>query len=149
MTTVRQVLQTKGSNAFTVSPTSTVFQALELMAAKDIGAVLVVDELGRLVGIFSERDYARKVILKGRTSKSMNISEIMTSRVFVVSPDTTIDECMQMMSKHKIRHLPVLEVDRLVGLISIGDVVKNIISQQVFTIEQLERYIVGPTYPGG
>ncbi len=148
MTTVRQVLQVKPSAAWHVPPKATVYQALELMAAKDIGAVLVVDEKENLVGIFSERDYARKVILKGRNSKTVTVSEVMTAKVFVVDPDKTVEDCMRLMSGHKIRHLPVMEGDKLLGVISIGDVVKNLISDQEFTIKELERYIVGPSYPG-
>jgi CBS domain-containing protein len=148
MTTVRQVIQGKGNQVWSVLPTSTVFAALEFMAAKDIGAVLVVDEMGRLVGIFSERDYARKVILKGLNSKSLTIGAIMTSKVFVASPDMTIEECMRIMTARHFRHLPVIDDGRLAGVITIGDVVKTMISDQQFTIEQLERYIVGSTYPG-
>jgi CBS domain-containing protein len=148
MTTVRQVLQQKGSEAWSVTPQATVYEALELMAAKDIGAVLVMSTDGKLVGIFSERDYARKVTLKGRTSKQATVAELMTSKVVAVTPDRTLDDVMQIMSARKIRHLPVLEGERVIGVITIGDVVKNLISDHLFTIQQLERYIVGPSHPG-
>jgi CBS domain-containing protein len=148
MTTVRQVLQAKGGSVWSIRPEATVYEVLELMAAKDIGAVVVVDAQGKLVGIFSERDYARKVVLKGRNSKTVQVGELMTGKVYVVDPDKTLEDCMQLMSTRKIRHLPVLEGDKLVGVISIGDVVLNIISQHEFTIQQLERYITGPSYPG-
>lgn len=149
MTTVKQVLQTKGYKVWGLAPESTVFQALELMAEKDIGAVLVTDGKGTLLGIFSERDYARKVILKGRTSKQVTVGELMTSKVYAVTPEMTLEECMSILSARKIGHLPVLENDKLVGMITIGDVVKNIIKEREFTIEQLERYIVGHSYPEG
>jgi CBS domain-containing protein len=148
MTTVRQVLQSKGNQVWSISPQSSVYQALELMAAKDIGAVLVVNEFGQLSGIFSERDYARKVILKGRASKTVTVGELMTSKVIVVPPDTTLQECLQIMTEHKIRHLPVVEEGNLVGVITIGDVGKSLISQHEFTIKELEKYITGPAYPG-
>lgn len=148
MTTVRQVLQSKSPQLWALSPDATVFQALELMAEKDIGAILIVDAECNLVGIFSERDYARKVILKGRNSKAVTVGELMTKKLFVVQPEVTLEECMKILSAKKIGHLPVLENDKLVGMISIGDVVKNIISEKEFTIQQLERYILGPAYPG-
>jgi len=119
-----------------------VYEALELMAEKNIGAVLVLDA-DRVVGIFSERDYARRVALRGRSSRTTPIYEVMTSKVFYVRPDHTIEECMALMTEKRIRHLPVMENDRLIGIISIGDVVKAMISQQQFIIEQLEHYITG------
>ncbi|WP_455382330.1 CBS domain-containing protein [Salinispira pacifica] len=140
---VRGLLQSKGSEVWSVTPENTVYEALELMAEKNIGAVLVLDSSGQLQGIFSERDYARKIILKGRASRDTRISEIMTKRVFYVEPDQKVDECMALMTAEHIRHVPVLEEGKLIGVISIGDVVKSIISKQEFLIEQLEHYIMG------
>jgi CBS domain-containing protein len=119
-----------------------VFAALELMAEKDIGALLVLDGT-RITGIFSERDYARKVILMGKASKSTPVSEIMTREVLVVSPDSSLEECMGVMTGKKVRHLPVLDGDEIVGMISIGDVVNQLLNQKEFVIEQLESYIKG------
>lgn len=140
MDTVRQLLQAKGQDVWSVTPDASVFEALTLMATKDIGALLVL-EGEKLVGILSERDYARKVVLHGRSSRDTPVREIMTQRVFYVLPEQTIQECMSVMSEKHIRHLPVLEEDRVIGVMSIGDIVKSIISDQRFTIEQLERYI--------
>lgn len=142
MTTVRQILQQKGTDVWSVPPEATVYEALELMAEKNIGAVLVLDG-ERVAGIFSERDYARRVALHGKSSKTTPVREVMTSRVFYVRPDHTIEECMALMTEKRIRHLPVMEDERLVGLISIGDMVKAVISEQQFIIEQLEHYITG------
>jgi CBS domain-containing protein len=142
MITVAQILQEKDGNIWTIDPQATVFEALELMANKGIGALIVVDG-GAVVGIFSERDYARKVILQGRSSKDTPVNKIMTEHVFTVDPDTTVDVCMGLMTDRRIRHLPVMKGDRLIGVISIGDVVKAIISEQSYLIEHLERYIVG------
>ena len=142
MTTVRQILQNKGYDVWSVPPDATVYEALELMAEKNIGAVLVLDG-ERVAGIFSERDYARRVVLHGKSSKTTPIHEVMTSKVFYVRPDHTIEECMALMTDKRIRHLPVMENERLIGIISIGDVVKAMISQQQFIIEQLEHYITG------
>lgn len=148
MTTVRQVLQSKGGQVWSISPKATVFQVLELMAEKDIGAVLVADEAGRPAGIFTERDYARKVVLKGRLSRDVTVGELMSPKVIVVTPDLTLEECMQLMTARKIRHLPVMENNQLAGMISIGDVVKHLLADSKFAIQQLEGYIVGPSYPG-
>lgn len=145
MKTVDQILRAKGHAVWAVSPRSTVYEALELMAEKNIGAVLVIDE-GKLVGIMSERDYARKVILKGRASRDTEVRQIMTERVAYVRPNQTTEECMALMTDKRIRHLPVLEEDLLVGVVSIGDVVKAIISDQEFIIEQLGHYITGDVY---
>lgn len=142
MYTVRQILQNKGQQVWSISPAASVYEALQLMAAKDIGALAVVEE-ERLVGIFSERDYARKVILHGKTSRETRVDEIMTGKVVVVGPERTTDECMALMTEKHIRHLPVVEGERLIGLISIGDVVKAVISNQEFVINQLENYISG------
>jgi len=142
MHTVRQVLQSKGSHFWWISPEATVFEALGTMAEKNIGALLVMDGEA-LVGIFSERDYARKVILFGKSSKEIPVSEIMSSKVFYVRPEQSIEECMALMTDKHIRHLPVMEGKQVVGVLSIGDVVKTIIDQQEFVIEQLGNYITG------
>lgn len=141
-TTVKQILQQKGQDIWFIRPEATVFEALQLMADKGIGALLVLED-EKLVGIFSERDYARKVFLKGKSSKNTPVSNIMTEKVFVVHPNITTKECMFLMTEKRVRHLPVLDGDQLVGLISIGDVVKAIISEQELVIEQLETYITG------
>jgi CBS domain-containing protein len=142
MTNVRQLLQAKGNSIWSATPGTLVYDALKLMADKNIGALLVL-EGERLAGIFSERDYARKVILKGKTSRELSVSEIMTTDVVSVRPDQTIVDCMELMTERHIRHLPVLDAGRVIGLISIGDVVKNIISDQKDTINHLEDYITG------
>ena len=142
MTTVRDILRAKGSEIWSVSPDATVFSALELMAEKNVGALVVLHG-GKLAGIFSERDYARKVILKGKASKDTSVEEIMTSEVTTVFPWQSVDECMALMTDKRVRHLPVFEEENLVGLISIGDVVKAVISEREFTIRQLENYITG------
>ncbi len=142
MTTVRSLLQIKGHDIWGIAPDKTVFEALELMAEKDVGALLVL-EGDELVGIFSERDYARKVILQGKSSRDTPVRDIMTTRVYYVRADQSIETCMALMTERRIRHLPVFEDDRLIGVISIGDVVKAIIAHQEFLIEQLENYITG------
>ena len=142
MKTVRQLLETKGAEVISVSPDSNVLDALKLMASREIGAVLVV-EGARLVGIMSERDYARKVILRGKSSQDTKVREIMTERVMYARPDQTLPELMALMTNKRVRHLPVLEDDRLVGVLSIGDLVKETISEQEFIIRQLENYIHG------
>ncbi len=142
MATVRQILQTKGNVLWSISPECTILDALKLMAEKNVGALLVVrDE--QLVGIFSERDYARNVVLKGRTVDNTTVGDIMTSRVIYVRPNQTTEDCMALMTDKHIRHLPVIDGERLIGIISIGDVVKEIISDQEFTIRNLESYITG------
>lgn len=142
MTIVKQLLQNKEpKNIWTIAPEATVFEALELMAEKNIGALVVV-EAEKIVGIISERDYARKVILNHKSSMTLPVKEIMSSTVFCVGPDYTIDQCMGLMTEKRVRHLPVLEEERLVGIVSIGDVVKALISDREFMIEQLENYIV-------
>jgi CBS domain-containing protein len=142
MKTVRDLLRVKGGATWSIAPAATVYEALALMAEKDVGALLVL-EAGNLVGIVSERDYARKVALRGKTSRETPVREIMTARVVWVRPEQTIEECMALMTNKRIRHLPVLEGERLIGVISIGDVVKAIISEQEFIIAQLENYITG------
>jgi CBS domain-containing protein len=137
---VRNIIQTKGNAVFSVQSGITVYNALELMFEKSIGALLVVDN-GKFVGIFTERDYARKLILKGKSSKETLIREVMTERPITVALDTSIEDCMKIMSDKKIRHLPVMENDKLAGVISVGDVVKFIIEEQKFIIENLEQYI--------
>lgn len=142
MTSVAELLRTKGHEVLSISPETSVFEALRVMAEKNVGALLVV-EGGRLAGIFSERDYARKVILKGKASKEVPVREIMTSHVLYVRPHQTIGDCMALMTDKHVRHLPVLDEERLIGVISIGDVVKSIIAEQEFIIEQLQNYITG------
>ncbi|HEY9364705.1 MAG TPA: CBS domain-containing protein [Chitinophagaceae bacterium] len=142
MDTVRNILQVKGNLIYTVSPESSVYEALETLESKNLGALVVVEENGKLDGIFTERDYARKVILKGRSSKETRVQDIMTDDPVFVTPDTKIEECMKLMTNKFIRHLPVMENEKLIGIISIGDVVKYIISEKDFIIENLEHYIV-------
>ncbi len=142
MTTVNQLLRSKGSAIWSIGPDATVYEALQLMAEKDVGALLVLDD-GALVGILSERDYARKIALKGKTSRDTLVREIMTERVVCVRADQSVEECMALMTNKRVRHLPVLADNQLAGVISIGDVVKAIISEQEFIIEQLENYITG------
>jgi len=140
MHTIGQLLQNKGSHVETIDADATVFNALAIMADKEIGS-LVVLQGEKPVGLFTERDYARNVILKGRTSKQTKVEEIMTARVVVVHLDQSIEECMAIMTDKRVRHLPVMQGDRLVGIISIGDLVKAIIEKQQFVIEQLVSYI--------
>lgn len=142
MTTVKDILQTKGHDVLSITPDATVYEALKVMADKNIGALLVLD--GQTVaGIMSERDYARKVILLGKSSREMQVREIMTSSVYYVRLDQSLQECMAQMTDKRVRHLPVLDDDRLVGVISIGDVVKTIIADHETTIKLLENYITG------
>ncbi len=137
---VSEMLKDKGRDVWTVSPDSTVYDALQVMADKNVGALMVLEN-DQVVGVFSERDYARKVILKGKASKDTPVSEIMSTKLVWVHPGQSIADCMNLMTNRRIRHLAVLEEGRLIGVISIGDVVKAIISEQEFTIQQLEQYI--------
>ena len=146
MQTVQQILNTKGTAVWSIAPDDTVFAALKLMGEKEIGALTVVEH-GQLVGIISERDYARKVILKGRTSRDTLVKEIMSTSVITAHFQQTVEECMQVMTEKRIRHLPVLDDGRLVGIISIGDLVKAVTAEQQLLIEQLEGYITqSPAY---
>lgn len=140
MRTVRDILNAKGHDVWSVAPDVTVFDTLKVMADRNVGAVLVM-EGGRPVGIFSERDYARQVILKGKTSKDTPVREVMSTHVVYVRPTQKIEECMALMTDKRVRHLPVLEDDRVIGIVSIGDVVKAVISEKDFIIEQLATYI--------
>jgi len=142
MGTVKNLLQKKGTIVHSITPESSVFDALEVLSNKNVGALVVVHD-GELIGIFTERDYARKVVLKGRSSKDTCIADIMTDLPIFVSPENTIDDCMQIMSDKYIRHLPVVDNGVLLGLISIGDVVKYVIEEKNFIIKNLEHYIVG------
>jgi CBS domain-containing protein len=139
---ISELLGDKGHDIWSVGPHTTVYETIELMAEKGIGALVVVED-DKLIGIISERDYARKVILQGRSSRDTPVLDIMTSDVIQTSPESTVDECMGLMTDNKIRHLPVIQAEKLVGVISIGDLVKATISEQKSTIEQLERYISG------
>jgi CBS domain-containing protein len=142
MDTVRHLLQEKGQQFHAIAPEAMVYEALKLMSEKEIGALLVL-ERGRLVGIISERDYARKVILKGKSSLDTPVREVMTGKVVFVRPENTLEECMALMTDKRVRHLPVLEGDQILGVISIGDLVKATIAHKDFVIRQLENYITG------
>lgn len=142
MKTVRDVLQAKGNDCWSIGPDESVYDAMKIMAEKEIGALLVIEK-DKLVGIISERDYARKVILQGRSSKTTAVREIMTARVAYADMAMGVEECMAVMTEKRIRHLPVIDKEQLCGVISIGDLVKSIIAEQKFIIEQLERYITG------
>ncbi len=142
MSSVRQLLGHKGNVVHTVSPSATVLEALRIMAEHDVGALVVLDE-GEVIGVVSERDYARKVILKGKASADTPVSQIMSDVVFSVTSKTSVDDCMALMTEHRVRHLPVIENGQLSGIISIGDVVKAIIGRQQHEIEELEQYITG------
>ena len=142
MTTIAQLLKTKGDQIWSVEPKATIFEALEIMSEKGIGALLVMED-GKLKGIFSERDYARKVILKGKSSKETPVGELMTKKVFYIDPQKTTNDCMAMMTAKRIRHVPVIEDNQVMGIVTIGDVVNQIISEQEVTINHLENYITG------
>lgn len=145
METVGSMLRHKGSEIFWLSPEATVYDAVAMMADKGVGALLVLAG-GKLTGIVSERDYARKVILKGKHSHEMQVKEIMTTPVFTVTREHSVEDCMRMITAHRIRHLPVMQGDALVGMVSIGDIVRSIISTQAHAIDQLSGYIEG-RYP--
>ncbi|HSS62839.1 MAG TPA: CBS domain-containing protein [Gammaproteobacteria bacterium] len=142
MATIRQLLSTKGNEVWSVGPEASVFEAIEIMAAKGIGALVVLED-DRLVGMISERDYARKVVLKERESKRTRVGEIMTKEVLYARPDHTVEECLALMTEKRIRHLPVMDGEKLMGMVSIGDLVKSVIAEQQHVIEQLEHYISG------
>ena len=142
--TISEILSNKGNQAWSISPDATVFEAIQMMSDKNIGALLVT-ERGKLIGILSERDYTRKIALKGRSSKETKVREILSGHVIHVSPFNTVEDCLRLMTEHRIRHLPVLEGEKLEGVISIGDLVNWIISAQTNTIHQLQTYIGG--YP--
>lgn len=144
--TVKQVLRTKGHGYWGISPGAMAYEALELMADKNIGAILVVENKN-LVGVFSERDYARKVILKGKSSKMTTVGDLMSSPPITAGPELTLRECMMLMTANHIRHLPILEGGTLIGVVSIGDVVNAIITEQQEQIEELENYITENEYP--
>jgi CBS domain-containing protein len=142
--TISEILSHKGTHVWFISPEATVFEAIQLMSDKNVGALLVT-EADKLVGIISERDYTRKVVLKGKSSRETAVREILSGRVIHASPANTVEECMRLMTDHRIRHLPVLEEGRIVGIVSIGDLVNWIISAQTTRISQLQTYIAG--YP--
>ncbi len=142
MKMVQHILDRKGNDIWTIMPHATVFEALKLMAEKEIGALLVLDK-EKVVGIISERDYARKVVLKGKSSKDAPVRDIMSEKVIYVNPSTSVEDCMVLMINKRIRHLPVFENEHLIGLVSIGDVVKEIIDEKEVVIDELVRYITG------
>ena len=140
METVKQILDRKGGDIWSVTPAATVYEAIALMADKEVGALVVLDA-GRLRGIVSERDYARKVILQDRSSRETTVREIMTAKVMVAGPAQSVQDCLALMTERRVRHLPVVDGDDLLGMVSIGDLVKAVIADQKFMIEQLEHYI--------
>jgi len=140
MKTLKQLLEAKGREVHTITPDARVFDALRVMAEKSVGALIVM-EGSKIAGVISERDYARKVILHGKSSHELQVRDIMTSKVITVHPGQTVEECMALMTEKRIRHLPVTEADRLIGVLSIGDLVKEVIAEQRQTIQELESYI--------
>ena len=140
MNFVSQILKDKEGKIWSVAPRETAYNALQIMSDQNLGALLVIDKRG-VVGIFSERDYARKVILKGKSSKTTPVSELMTKKVLYIDPGTTVEDCMALMTEKNVRHLPVIEKNQLVGLVTVGDVLKQLIEDQKFEIQELERYI--------
>ena len=142
MQTIKDVLRDKGQAVWSIDLNASVLDALKLMAAKEIGALMVVDG-GQLVGVVSERDYARKVVLHGKSSKDTPVREIMTQKVLYVRPEQTVEECMALMTDKHVRHMPVIDGERMIGVVSIGDIVKSVISEQQFLISHLENYIRG------
>jgi CBS domain-containing protein len=145
MITVKQVLSRKGHDYFTINPNSTVYEALEKMAAKNVGALMVVDD-GKLVGMISERDYARKMVLHGKSSKDTRVREAMTTTIFTVNSTDSIYHCMALMTDKRVRHLPVLDHTEIAGILSIGDIVNSVITEQRAIIKDLEDYIMGGGY---
>jgi len=146
MTTVKQILDKKGHEYYTINPNDTVFKALESMAEKKIGCLMVIDDDGGLIGMFSERDYATKVALHGFTSKESLVKDIMTTELYTVKPDMTTFDCMAVMTDRHVRHLPVLDHNKIVGILSIGDIVNQIIYEQDIHIKDLEKYITSSGY---
>jgi len=142
MKTIKQLLEAKGAKVWTIAPDDSVFDALKLMAEKSIGALLVLEDQ-RVVGIFSERDYAREVVLQGKVSRSTPVKKMMSTTMTTVRPEQRVEDCMALMTDKRVRHLPVIENGKLVGIVSIGDVVKEIISEQTYLIKNLEQYIGG------
>jgi len=140
MNFVSQILKNKKEKIWSVSPRETAYDALQIMSDQNLGALLVIDKRG-VVGIFSERDYARKVILKGKSSKTTPVSELMTKKVLYVDPGTSVEDCVALMTEKNVRHLPVIEKKQLVGIVTVGDVLKQLIEDQKFEIQELERYI--------
>jgi len=145
MLKIEDVLTSKNKNIWSISSRETAYKALEMLADKDIGALMVIDE-GKFVGIFSERDYARKVILKGKSSKETSVGELMTREVYSITPDKTVEECMALMTTIHCRHMPVFESNQLIGIVTIGDIVNAIIRAQKIQIHDLEKYITGSEY---
>ncbi len=144
--TVKELLEQKGSSIYTINKNTSVYDGLVKMAKKDVGALVVIDDEGKLEGIFSERDYARKIVLLGKTSKETKIGDMMSVEISVVRPENTIQECLAVMTKKKVRHLPVITDGKLIGIVSIGDAVNRVISDQEETIHNLEDYIYGRSY---
>ena len=140
MTTLKMLLKGKGNDVWSVHPDDTVLDAIKMLAEKDIGALIVIKD-DKPVGIFTERDYARNVYLKGKSSLDTAVRDVMVAPVICVKPDQTVDECMALMTAKRFRHLPIMDGDELVGMVSIGDLVKSVIAEQQFTIEQMEKYI--------
>ncbi len=140
MNFVSQILKTKGDEVWSIAPQETVYKALQLMSERDLGALVVIDK-GKVIGVFTERDYARKKILKNKSPKTATVSELMTKEVRYVNPGTSVEDCMALMTKKCVRHLPVMEKRRLVGVVTVGDVLKQLIEDQKFKIQELERYI--------
>ena len=142
MKTIKRLLEAKGYDIWSITPDASVYEAIKLMAGKNVGALLVL-ESGKLVGVISERDCTRRLILKERVPKDTQVREVMTSGVIYVRPDQTVEDCMALMTAKRVRHLPVLADGQLIGIVSIGDLVKDVISEQEFMIQQLEHYIKG------
>ena len=149
MDTVKEILDIKGHEVLSIKASKSVYEAIEMMAKMEVGALTVLDDNERLAGIISERDYARKVILNGKTSRETNITDIMTTNVISVGEETSAEKCMSLMSQKKIRHLPVLKREKLVGIITVGDLLKFIVKKQSAAIEELESYIMGETGGSG